>query len=416
MTTTGTGAPTSAPGPRERAEALRPDLEDLYRDLHAHPELSFQEERTAALAEEHLAALGYETHRVGGGVVGLLRRGDGPTVLLRADMDALPVPEDTGLPYASTATATTADGETVPVMHACGHDVHVTALLGAARLLAEVPAWHGTLELVLQPAEELGAGARAMLDDGLAGHLPAPDVALAQHVLGVTPAGTVALRPGPVLSTAAALRVTVHGVGTHGSMPHLGVDPVVTAAAIVLRLRGLVSRETAPGEFAVVTVGAIHAGTTANTVPESAELLVSVRAYSGRVRERLLAGIRRVVTAECEAAGCPVPPDLELTTSFPLTTNDAAATDRAAAALIDALGADKVGTLEPQTASEDFSLITTALGAPYVYWGLGGFTDPEAVRPNHSPQFAPAIEPTLVTGTTALAATALAWLAAPADG
>jgi len=259
-------------------DGIRSWQEDFYRDLHAHPELSHQEHRTAGRVAERMRAAGFDVHeRVGGtGVVALLRNGSGPTVLMRADMDALPVREATGLTYASATTATSAAGEPVPVMHACGHDVHVACLLGAAQVLADgADLWSGTVVAVFQPAEEVGDGARAMVDDGLLELIPRVDVALAQHVLPA-PAGIVGTCPGPVLAAADSIRVTVHGRGGHGSMPHATVDPVVLAAMFVIRLQTIVSREIAPSETAVLTVGSIVAGTTGNVIPDHAVLQLNV--------------------------------------------------------------------------------------------------------------------------------------------
>ncbi|WP_318240875.1 amidohydrolase [Janibacter melonis] len=287
----------------EPLDTVRAELEELYRDLHAHPELSHEEHRTAGLVAQRLRADGFEVHEgVGGtGVVGVLAHGEGPVVLLRADMDALPVREATGLDYASTATS--ADGE--PVMHACGHDVHVTALLGTAHLLAEGSQhWSGTLVALFQPGEEHGDGAQRMVDDGLADLIPSPDVALGQHVL-VAPAGHVGTRSGPVLSAADSLRVTIHGRGAHGSMPHVAVDPVVVAATAVVALQQVVSRSVAPTETAVLTVGSIRAGTTANVIPDTAELLINIRTFDDDTRQVVLDGVDRVVQGICAAAGTP---------------------------------------------------------------------------------------------------------------
>ena len=264
--------------------------EELYRDVHRHPELSHEEHRTAGLVAEHLRGAGYEVHeRVGStGVVGVLANGDGTVVLLRADMDALPVREATGLPYASEETGTDADGAEVPVMHACGHDVHVACLAGAAHLLARGREhWAGTLIALFQPAEEAGDGARAMVDDGLADLVPAPTVALAQHVMPL-PAGRVGTRPGPALSAADSMRITVYGRGAHGSMPQAAVDPVVLAAMIVVRLQAVVSREVSPGETAVLTVGSIQAGTKSNVIPDRAVLQLNVRTYTEATRRTVL--------------------------------------------------------------------------------------------------------------------------------
>lgn len=241
-------------------DGAQPWQEEVYKDLHAHPELSMQEERTASLVADRLTTWGYDVQRIGGDVVGVLANGDGPTVLFRADMDALPVQEVTGLDYASSVTTTGDDGAAVPVMHACGHDMHVAAALGAASLLADgTDHWSGTYVALFQPGEEIGSGARSMVDAGLVDAIPTPDVCLGQHVLGDPPAGRVGTHAGPMLSCAASVRVTLHGAGSHGSMPHLSVDPVVLAASVVLRLQTVVSRENAPGDFGVVTVGCVQA-------------------------------------------------------------------------------------------------------------------------------------------------------------
>jgi amidohydrolase len=327
---------------------MRSWQEEFYRDLHQHPELSHQEWRTAGKVIERLEQCGVRVHSgVGGtGVVGVLGNGDGPTVLLRADMDALPVREATGLPYASTVTAADASGNQVPVSHACGHDVHVTCLLGAAQLLAEGTArWSGTVVALFQPAEETGDGARGMLDDGLAGLIPSPDVALAQHVLPA-PAGYVGTQAGPVLSAADSMRITVHGRGAHGSMPQAAVDPVVLAAMIVIRLQTIVSREIAPGQTAVLTVGSIQAGTKSNVIPDHAVLQLNIRTYSEQARTAILDAVRRIVTAECRASGCPKDPQFELFDRFPLTDNDPATTARVAAAFGEFFG-DQAGSDGP---------------------------------------------------------------------
>jgi amidohydrolase len=398
--------------------------EQLYRDVHQHPELSHQEHRTAGLVAARLRNAGFEVHEgVGGtGVVGLLRNGEGPAVLLRADMDALPVREATGLPYASEGTATDADGNPVPVMHACGHDVHVSCLTGAAQLLSDGREhWSGTLVLVFQPAEETGDGARGMVEDGLGELVPTPQVALAQHVMPL-PAGVVATRSGPVLSAGDSMRVTVYGRGAHGSMPQAAVDPVVLAAMIVVRLQTLVSREVAPAETAVLTVGSIQAGTKSNVIPDRAVLQLNVRTYTDATSTAILDGIHRIVRAECAASDCPREPEFELFDRFPLTENDDAATERVAAAFAASFG-DRALTVGPQSASEDFSDIPGAMGVPYTYWFVGG-TDPDTheralragrvsqdVPVNHSATFAPVVQPTLDTGTQALVVAALAWLA-----
>lgn len=405
---------------------LQADQEAFYKDLHQHPELSHQERRTAGRVATRLQAYGFTVHSgIGGtGVVGVLANGIGPTVLLRADMDALPVREDTAVAYASAETAQDGDGQEVPVAHACGHDVHVSCLLGAGKLLADRRSrWNGTLVTLFQPAEETGDGARGMVDDGLLQRIPAPDVALAQHVLpGV--AGTVGTRPGPFLTAADSMKITVYGRGGHGSMPQNTVDPVVLAALIVIRLQTVVSREVAPGETAVLTVGSSHAGTKSNIIPDQAVLQLNLRSYSQQTRQRMMDAIQRIVRAECQASRSPRDPDFETFDSFPLTDNDPGATSRVAAAFQAHFG-DRADEAGQQTASEDFSDVPRAAGIPYTYWAIGG-TDPDAYRAaekagriqddipaNHSPKFLPVLQPTLRTGTEALVTAALAWLAPP---
>ncbi len=409
-----------------------PDLAGLarvYRDLHEHPELAFQEKRTAGIVAGRLRGLGYDTTTGIGrtGVVGVLRNGAGPTVLLRADMDALPVCEQTGLPYASTARGTDGDGKDVPLMHACGHDMHVTCLLGAAAALAaDAASWRGTLLLVFQPAEETGEGARAMVDDGLFDRFGVPEVVLGQHVSAI-PAGLLGLRTGPAFAAVDSLRVVLRGKGGHGSRPETSVDPVVMAAATVLRLQGIVSREVAAGDTAVVTVGALHAGSMDNIIPDEAELLLSVRTFDETVRGGVLAAIERIVRAEAAASGAPADPEITLAASFPPVINDEAASARVGEAFASGLGQGLVLDPGPVTASEDVGLLASTCGAPCVYWLLGG-ADPglfaqvssiaeaktiiSTLPSNHSPLFAPAVEPTLRTGVTALTHAARAWLPA----
>ncbi|XVX20381.1 amidohydrolase [Actinomycetota bacterium] len=412
---------TQAHGILTNLDGIRGDLESLYKELHAHPELSHEETRTAGIIAERLKTAGAEVHEgIGGtGVVGVIANGDGPTVLLRADIDGLPVKEATGLEYASTQTVDR-DGQQVPVMHACGHDVHITGLLGATTLFAlQRQSWSGTLIALFQPAEEVADGARTMVADGLVDRIPKPDVCLAQHVLA-QPAGTVATRAGALFSAADSLRITIHGRGAHGSMPHAGIDPVVIAANVVVQLQQVVSRFIAPTETAVVTVGAIHAGTKSNVIPETAELLVNTRTYSEAVRASVLEAIERIVTSACEGAGAPKPPTVERYDTYPLTTNDDEVTAKVADAFAAHFG-DAARELPMQVASEDFSEIPVAFGVPYTYWGLGG-ADPDAYAAaesagklnelpvNHSPFYAPVMQPTLDTGVSALVVAAMAWL------
>jgi amidohydrolase len=404
-------------------EALRPAQEAFYQDLHRHPELSHQEHRTAGRVCERLRDDGFAvTSGIGGaGVVGVLANGSGPAVLLRCELDALPLREDTGAPYASTATAIDATGHEVPVDHACGHDMHMSAMVGMAKLMAgHRDRWKGTLITLFQPAEETGEGAQDMVDDGLFKRIPVPDVALAQHLLpGI--AGTVRTRSGPFMSAADSIKVTVYGRGGHGSTPQNTVDPVVLAAMIIIRLQTIVSREVAPGDIAVVTVGSCQAGSRSNVIPDFAVLELNMRNYSSVTRQRMLDAIQRIVRAECQASGSPKDPEFETTFSFPVTDNDPAVTGRVAAAFAAHFG-DNADEIPRQTVSEDFSKIPDAAGVPYTYWGLG-YTDRDTyltakkeghlddLITNHSPKFLPPMQPTLRTGTEALLAAALAWLA-----
>ncbi|MFE0174963.1 amidohydrolase [Streptomyces sp. NPDC059002] len=393
---------------------LLTELTDLYQDLHRHPELSFAEHRTAALVAARLRALGCDTFEgVGGtGVVGVLERGEGPTVLLRADMDALPVTEKTGLPYASAH-----DG----VAHACGHDLHTTWLIGAATLMARHHTdWAGRLLLVFQPAEETGRGARAMLDDGLYKRFGTPAVAFGQHV-GPGPAGQIGHRHGVAMAAGDAIRIRLHGKGGHGSRPEATVDPVVMAAATVLRLQTVVSREMAASDPVVLTVGSLHAGTKENIIPDEAELGLSLRSLDPAVRERALAAIERIVRGEAAASGAPEP-DIDLLYGFPALVNDARTVDAVLAAFAAHFAPERLVPAPVIPASEDFGLLTDGGRIPSAYWFVRG-TDPaayaraqaagrvaESVPTNHSPYFAPVLDPTLATGVETLVGAALAWL------
>ena len=404
-------------------EKLLPDLEALYKDVHSHPELSMQETRTAALASDRLRASNYEvTTGIGKtGVVGLLHNGDGPTVMLRADMDALPVEEATGLAYASAVKATDRDGKSVPVGHMCGHDMHVAWLVGAATLLSLTrAAWHGTLMVVFQPGEETAQGAQAMIDDGLFRRFPKPAIVLGQHVM-LGPAGTIAGSAGPITSAADSLQIRLFGRGAHGSMPQASIDPVVMAAATVLRLQTVVSREVAAAEAAVVTVGVLQAGTKENVIPDEAIIKLNVRTFNEDVRKRVLAAIERIVNAEAAASGAPRPPEITPLDRYPLNVNDGPASQRIAGAFRTYFPADRVRHTGPAPASEDFGCFGAGWHVPSVFWFVGG-TDPatygkakEAGRlnelpVNHSPRFAPVIHPTLRTGIEAMVVGSLAWL------
>jgi hippurate hydrolase len=400
------------------------DLEALYKDIHSHPELSLQEKRTAGLAAERLRAAEFEvTDGVGGtGVVGLLENGDGPTVMLRADMDALPVKEATGLSYASTVTATDPDGNETPVMHACGHDIHVTWLTGATKLLAEAKdAWHGTVMAVFQPAEEIAAGAQAMIDDGLFKRFPKPDVILGQHVMPLS-AGIVASQSGVITSAGDSFQIRMFGRGAHGSMPQASIDPVVMAASTVLRLQTIVSREVAPSDAAVVTVGALQAGTKENVIPDEAVIKLNVRTFDENVRKHVLDAIKRIVNAESEAAGAPKPPEITPLDRYDLVRNDDQATERVRDALHDHFGDERVIHTGAASASEDFGSFGVEWHVPSVFWFIGG-VDPDTyakaeragrlseIPTNHNPKFAPVIHPTLETGVETLVVASCAWLA-----
>lgn len=402
---------------------LLPDLEALYKDIHSHPELSMQEMRTARIAAERLRAAGYEvTTGVGKtGVVGLLRNGEGPTVMLRADMDALPVKEATGLPYASTVTSKDRDGNTVPVMHACGHDMHVACLVGATTLLANTrDKWRGTIMAVFQPAEETAEGARAMVEDKKFSRFPKPDVVLGQHVM-VGPAGAIGGRKGVITSAADSFQIRMFGRGAHGSMPQASIDPVIMAASTVLRLQTIVSREIAATDAAVVTIGALQAGTKENVIPDEAIIKLNVRTFDEGVRKRVLAAIKRIVKAEAEASGAPKPPEITTLDNYSLVSNDPDATERVANAFRGHFNGEHVVQVQATSASEDFGSFGAHWRAPSVFWFIGG-TDPGVYKKakaagrvhdiptNHNPRFAPVIHPTLETGVEALMIAARAWL------
>jgi hippurate hydrolase len=400
------------------------DLEALYTDLHRHPELSFQETRTAGVVTRTLTTLGIPFDEGVGrtGVVATLRNGDGPVVWLRADMDGLPVEERTGLPYASTARGVDPAGHEVPVMHACGHDMHVTALLGALERLATTTGeWSGTVVALFQPAEEFGAGARAMITDGVLDRYPAPVVVLGQHLTPL-PAGLVGVRPGTQMSASDGLTVTLHGRGGHGSRPHSTIDPIVMAAATVMRLQTVVSRETDPRNMAVVTVGSIHAGLKHNIIPAEATLQLSLRYPDDGARDRVLAQVERVVRAEASASGAEQEPTIVTDHTLPPTINDVDATDRLTAAFRREFGEHAVIDPGMFTGSEDVSWFARESGAPLVFWFWGG-VDPELfarataagtidrdVPTNHSPYFAPVLHPTIERGVENLVVAAREWL------
>ncbi|WP_308466853.1 amidohydrolase [Rathayibacter soli] len=400
------------------------DLEAVYTDLHRNPELSYDEHRTAGIVADSLTALGLTvtTGIAGTGVVGVLENGEGPTVLLRADMDGLPVEEATGLDYASTARGIDPDGHDVPVMHACGHDVHVACLLGAVeRLVGTRAEWSGTVVALFQPAEELGSGALQMLADGLYDRVPKPDVVLGQHVTPF-PAGQLGAHEGPAFAATNNVSVRLIGQGGHGSRPETTVDPVLMAAATVMRLQGIVSREVAPADSAVVTVGTMHAGSKVNIIGPDATLGINVRSYDPLVRDHVLAAITRIVEAEAAASGALVKPEITHTDAFDALVNDSDATQRVMAAFRERFGAENVVDPGAVSGSEDVGQLATAAGVPLVYWLIGG-SDPQQfakavaagrvemdIPSNHSPYFAPVLQPTLDTGVAALETAAREWL------
>ncbi|MGB9074732.1 MAG: amidohydrolase [Terriglobales bacterium] len=393
----------------KEVEAVYPAAHDLYVNLHQNPELSSHETQTASKLAARLRSLGYEvTEGVGGtGVVAILKNGAGPTVMLRTELDALPVEEKTGLPYASKVHAKDDGGRDVPVMHACGHDLHIAALVGTAAIMAHSrESWHGTLMLIGQPAEEAIGGAKRMIDDGLFTRFPKPSVGIALHVGNDLPAGQVGITPGTYNSNADSVRITIYGKGGHGAAPDTTIDPIVIAARTILALQTIVSREVKPGEMAIVTVGYIRAGTKNNIIPDQAELGLTVRTYKTEVRKQILAAITRITKAEALASGAQQEPLIEHYEGTDSVYNDPALAQRLRAPLEAALGKQNVITTEPITPSEDYSYFI-AQGVPSLYFSLGG-ADPlklaettaagTMLPSNHSPYFAPDVDPALRTG------------------
>jgi hippurate hydrolase len=396
----------------KQVTSVLPDAQTLYLDLHQHPELSSHETRTAAELATRLRTLGYEvTEYVGGtGVVAILKNGPGPTVMLRTELDALPVEEKTGLPYASKVRAKDDNGRDVPVMHACGHDVHMAALWGTAAIMARnKESWHGTLMLIGQPAEETITGADKMIKDGLFTRFPKPDVGIALHDTNNLPVGKVGITPGYAKAAADSIRITVYGKGGHGAQPQTTVDPVLIAARIAVTLQSIVAREIKPGDAAVITVGYIQAGTKNNIIPDDAQMGLTVRSYKPEVRQHLLAAIERVAKGEAMAAGAEKMPLVEKYESTSAVYNDPVLTQHLAATLEGVLGKGSVVTEEPIMTSEDYAYFVEQ-GVPSFYFTLG-VADPQKLAEaraagrqlpsNHSPLFAPVAEPSLKTGMTA---------------
>jgi amidohydrolase len=398
--------------------------EDLYKYFHANPELSLQEKSTSEKVTAHLDALNaYEIHtHIGGyGLAGVLRNGSGKTILLRADMDALPVKELTGLPYASSVTMRDADGNEKPVMHACGHDMHMTSLLAAAETLAKMrDVWTGTLIVLFQPDEERGGGAQAMVDDGLYSKIPVPDYLFGQHVMRMR-AGSIGSRPGTIMAAADSMKITVFGRGGHGSLPHQTVDPALLAAHIVVRLQSIVSREIDPSDLGVVTVGSLQVGMAENIIADRAEIGLDFRTVKLETRQKILSAIQRIVEAECLASGSPKPPVFTPTRRFPPTDNEKQVATELAASFEQHF--EDFDNDTPRTnVSEDFSNLGRCRDLPCCFWLFGGI-DPELwdrvhgdenpseeIAGNHSARFAPVIQPTMRVGVDALCLAALTFL------
>lgn len=396
----------------QQVQAVFPEAQALYLDLHEHPELSSHETRTAAEMAEKLRGLGYDvTERVGGtGIVAIMKNGSGPTVMLRTELDALPVTEETGLPYASRVRTTDDSGRDVGVMHACGHDLHMAALYGTAAIMAKSKdAWHGTLMLVGQPAEETITGAKAMVADGLFTRFPRPDIGVAMHDENGISVGQVGVTPGYSKAAADSLRITVYGKGGHGARPESTIDPVLIAANIVVRLQSIISREIHPGDAAVITVGYIQAGTKNNIIPEQAQMGLTVRSYRPEVRQHLLEAIARVAKAEAEASGEEKMPLIEHYESTAAVYNDPVLTQHLAGVLAPVVGENNVVQEAPLMTSEDWAVYVEK-GIPSFYFTLG-VADPQKLAAvkvshkelpsNHSPLFAPVYQPALHTGIAA---------------
>jgi amidohydrolase len=406
-----------------RVQQQAGELLELYRQLHAHPELSFMEEKTSARVAEELRKAGYEvTTGVGRfGVVGVLRNGTGPTILIRTDLDGLPVKEQTGLPYASTVVAKDSAGYDVPVMHACGHDMNMTCIVGAARVLAQLKErWQGTLVVIGQPAEERGGGARAMLADGLFTRFPQPDFCMAIHDDAELPAGSIGYTPGYAAANVDSVDITIHGVGGHGAYPHKTKDPIVLAAKIVLDLQTIVSREIQPGEPAVVTVGSIHGGSKHNIIPDEVQLQLTVRSYTDEVRQQTLAAIKRIVRGQAIAAGVPEDrlPEVKLQDEFtPAAYNNPELAEKMAGVFRAWFGEPNVIRKKSTMGGEDFGEYGRTEHKIPIFMFLVGGVRPEALKEHeqtgkplptlHSSLWAPLPEPTMKTGVTAMSAAVL---------
>lgn len=424
--------PSSPDRRRQIIEDHFPDAEEharIYKHLHQYPDLPCQEEGTARFVADCLEKLNYEVLRgIGGhGVVGILQNGDGPNVLLRSELDALPIKEKTSLPYASKVEQIDADGIKKGVMHACAHDMHMTSLLGVAKLLHDAREyWSGSLVVLFQPNEERLLGAKAMVDDGLFKKIPRPSICLAQHCVP-TKSGTIAIKAGRVLGYLDSLNVRVYGRGAHGATPQLGIDPIVLAASIITRLQTVVGREMDPKEPVVIGCGMLHAGTDASIIPDCADFTVDVRSFTESTQKLARAAVERVIRKECETSGSPSAPRIETLVSSPAIDNDNTATQQFTQTLDTYYGSkasEVIQEMPPDIVADDFVLLALPPGEepiPYVYWNIG-VTDPETwdkanregklrdLAPTHSALYAPAVEPTLRTGIEALALSALTFL------
>ena len=399
------GAPVSGQTSAE-IDAYFPDLQALYQDIHRNPELAFQEVQTAAKLAARLKTLGYDVTTAVGrtGIVGILKNGAGPTVMLRTELDALPVAEKTGAPFASTVVTKNLAGATVPVMHACGHDLHMTAVIGTARWMVEHrQQWHGTLMLVGQPAEESTSGAEAMLKDGLFTRFPRPDYVIGLHDDDSMPAGTIGYHAGPFRAISISPTLTMYGRGGHGAMPFNTIDPVVMAARTVMALQTIVSRENDPMDPVVLTIGSIHGGTQANVIPDEVSLGLNIRTYSDETQKRILAAVTRIARAEAAAARAPREPTMTMPESGHVVVNDPALTKRVAAALQKAMGQQQVIEMPAKMTSEDFAEYGRA-GVPALLLHIGAVSPAKLAESKrtgipvpapHSPEWLPDLEPTL---------------------
>jgi amidohydrolase len=406
-------------------DEFRPSLqpfEALYKHIHSHPELGTQESQTAVLVAQHLKHIDLDVKEgIGGyGVAGILRNGAGPVVLIRAELDALPVLEETGLPYASKVRARDNNGVETPVMHACGHDLHIACLLATMQLLKSAKSrWSGTVISVFQPNEEEGRGAKAMVEDGLYEKVPIPDIILFQHV-DHQRTGTVSIGAGPTQAAADSFDVRIFGRGGHGAQPESAIDPIVIASYIIVRLQSIVSRDIAPSDMVVITCGSIHAGKTENIIPDHLDLKLNVRTFDQQVRKKVLERVKCIINAECEASNVPKAPQITATTSFPVTNNDPKVVDGLWNTWQGHFG-DNLQRQQPKAASEDLPNLANTHGIPYAVWFCGG-TDAqkwddavkrkklELIPRNHSGHFAPVIQPTLRTAVDAMSLAVLTFL------